>query len=182
MAPVQVDRSLGSLPTWDDDGSASTVIETPKGSRNKLVYEPRLGAFKLSKVLPVGMSFPYDFGFVPGTVGGDGDPLDVLVLMDEPVYPGCVVPTRLVGVIEGEQHNDDGWVRNDRLIGVATSARNQAHVRNLRDLRDTLLDEIEAFFVDYHRIQGHEFRPIGRKGSATAHKLVDEAQRPGEGV
>src|SRR5579863_7953432 len=79
------------------------IIETPKGSRNKYAFDPALGAFVLRKVLPAGMAFPYDFGFVPATIGGDGDPLDVLVLMDEPAFPGCVLKCRLVGVIRGRQ-------------------------------------------------------------------------------
>jgi inorganic pyrophosphatase len=77
------------------------VIETPKGSRNKYAFNPDLGVFELRKVLPAGMVFPYDFGFVPRTRAGDGDPLDVLVLMDEPAFPGCVLGCRLVGVIRG---------------------------------------------------------------------------------
>ncbi len=77
------------------------VIETPRGSRNKYKFEPKLGSMKLNKVLPAGMEFPYDFGFVPGTRAEDGDPIDVLLLMDEQVFPGCVVESRLIGVIEG---------------------------------------------------------------------------------
>jgi inorganic pyrophosphatase len=79
------------------------IIETPKGSRNKFKYDPALRMFKLSKVLPEGMVFPYDFGFVPSTKGDDGDPVDVLVLMDEPTFPGCLLECRLVGVLEAGQ-------------------------------------------------------------------------------
>ena len=79
------------------------VIETPKGSRNKFAFDPKQHVFELKKVLPAGMMFPYDFGFVPSTEADDGDPVDVLVLMDEPAFPGCVLTCRAVGVIEGEQ-------------------------------------------------------------------------------
>jgi inorganic pyrophosphatase len=78
------------------------VIETPKGSRNKYAYDPDEHIFELKRVLPAGMAFPYDFGFVPSTLGGDGDPLDVLVLMDEPAFPGCKLKCRVIGVIEEE--------------------------------------------------------------------------------
>src|SRR5215211_5913119 len=81
----------------------NVVIETPQGRRSKFTYNEKLKIFELSKVLPAGMVFPYDFGFVPNTEGEDGDPLDVLVLMDEPVFTGCLVQARLIGVIEGEQ-------------------------------------------------------------------------------
>jgi inorganic pyrophosphatase len=81
------------------------VVETPKGSRNKYAFHPDNRVFELKKVLPAGMALPYDFGFLPSTKGGDGDPLDVLVLMDEPAFPGCVLKCRVIGVIEGEQGN-----------------------------------------------------------------------------
>jgi len=79
------------------------TIETPKGSRNKIKYDPASRKFKLSKVMPEGMMFPYDFGFVPSTKAEDGDPLDVLVLTDEPLFPGCVVECSLIGVLKAEQ-------------------------------------------------------------------------------
>ena len=87
----------------DDKQMLRVVIETPKGSRNKFAFNPNERIFELKKVLPSGMSFPYDFGFVPSTEADDGDPVDVLVLMDEPAFPGCVLTCRPIGVIEGEQ-------------------------------------------------------------------------------
>src|SRR5579871_5314832 len=92
-----------NLGAWDvDSGRLNVIIETPKGSRNKFDFNHRQGLFELGKVLPTGMAFPYDFGFVPGTRAPDGDPLDVLVLMDEPAFSGCKVLCRLIGVIEEE--------------------------------------------------------------------------------
>jgi inorganic pyrophosphatase len=173
---VVVSPALASLPTWDQDGLATAIIETPKGSQNKLAYDPTAGAFRLTKVLPVGMSFPYDFGFLPGTRGEDGDPLDVLVFMDAPVYPGCLVAVRLVGVIEAEQRDDGKWARNDRLVGVAACSRHQGDIVKLADLGDTLIAEIEAFFVQYHQLQGHEWRATDRQGPSAARKLVDRAR------
>ncbi len=79
------------------------VIETPRRSRNKYSYDPECDCMQLSTVLPEGMVFPYDFGFIPSTLGEDGDPLDILILMDEPVLPGCVIRARLVGAIEAKQ-------------------------------------------------------------------------------
>src|SRR5215216_4797853 len=95
---------LDHLDPFDEDGTdLHVIIETPKGSRNKFNYDGARALFKLGGVLPAGAVFPFDFGFVPSTVGGDGDPLDVLVLMDEPAFAGCLVRTRLVGVVEAEQ-------------------------------------------------------------------------------
>jgi hypothetical protein len=94
------------------------IIETPKASRNKYSYDPEQGIFTLRKVLPEGMVFPYDFGFLPRTLASDGDPIDVLLLMDVPAFPGCLVPSRLIGVMEGVQLDGKKKVRNDRLIAV----------------------------------------------------------------
>ena len=85
----------------DSDATIQVIIETPKGSRNKYAFDVEQKIFELSKVLPAGMAFPYDFGFIPSTKAEDGDPTDVLVLMDEPAFPGCLLKCRVVGVIEG---------------------------------------------------------------------------------
>src|SRR5215210_3886384 len=95
-------------PFTEESDDLNVIIETPKGSRNKFNYDEELGLFKLGGVLPAGAVFPFDFGFVPSTVGGDGDPLDVLVLMDEPAFAGCLVAVQLIGVIEAEQTERDG--------------------------------------------------------------------------
>jgi inorganic pyrophosphatase len=146
----------------------NVVIETPQGQPNKFKYDPELGAFRLSRVMPVGMVFPYDFGFLPGTHAEDGDPLDVLVLMDSPAYPGTVVEVRLIGVLrctQGEKGQPS--VRNDRLIAVASEAKTYRADR-LRDLGPQLLDQIEAFFVDYNRIAGRRFKVVKRSGRKAA--------------
>ena len=150
------------------------VIETPKGSRNKFAYDPECGLFELGKVLPRGTAFPFDFGFVPSTAGGDGDPLDVLVIMDEPAFPGCRVRCRLIGVIEAEQTTKRGVVRNDRLIAVAEECREDTCVRSLKDLPDGLVEEIQHFFTSYHELDGKRFRPLARHGPRRAEKLVRE--------
>ena len=97
------------------------VIETPKGSRNKFAFDTDQHVFVLKKVLPEGMVFPHAFGFIPHTKAEDGDPTDILVLMDEPSFVGCVVPSRLVGVMEAEQTEDGKTQRNDRLIAVSNA-------------------------------------------------------------
>jgi inorganic pyrophosphatase len=166
---------LSRLPALDPKtGDVTAVIETPKGSSNKYDYDESYAAFRLAGVLPDGSSFPYDFGFIPSTLGEDGDPLDVLLLMDAPVPVGCVLTIRLIGVIEARQREKDGeWVQNNRLLAVATHAHTHAHVENLDDLRPRLLDEIEAFFQNYNRLNGKEFKPLDRSGPRKARKLLD---------
>src|SRR5437588_54678 len=89
---------LARLSPWDaKSGALNVIIETAKGSRNKLKYDSKRGLFQLGKVLPRGTIFPFDFGFIPSTRAEDGDPLDILVLMDEPTYPGCLICCRLPG-------------------------------------------------------------------------------------
>ena len=169
---------LINLDAFHDEDEMNVVIETPKGSRNKYEYDERLRLFKLGGVLPSGASFPFDFGFVPSTLGGDGDPLDVLVLMDEPAFTGCLVRTRLVGVVEAEQTERYGeTTRNDRLVGVAADARLHTRVRTLASLGPALLDEIEHFFVSYNQAKGKEFKPLGRFGPARARELVEEGMK-----
>jgi inorganic pyrophosphatase len=165
------------LPTFDETGDLSVVIETPKGSPNKYDYDPDCGAFRLAGVLPDGQYFPYDFGFVPSTLAEDGDPLDVLVLLDAPVPVGCVLTARLIGVIEAEQHDDEGTIRNDRLLAVATHAHTHQHVKTLTDLRPKQVDEIEAFFVNYNRAKGKKFKPLKRASAKAAAKLVKQGMR-----
>jgi inorganic pyrophosphatase len=148
------------------------VIETPKGSRNKFAFDPQQHIFELKKVLPAGMMFPYDFGFVPSTEADDGDPIDVLVLMDEPAFPGCVVACRPIGVIEGEQGENHNKERNDRIIAVEQDAHSWADVKTVDDLGKQFCRELEEFFVNYHKLTGKKYRIIGLRGPDQARKLV----------
>jgi len=169
--------ALIQLETFRDAGTVTVVIETPKGSRNKISYDEESNVFKLSKVLPEGSVFPYDFGFLPSTRGGDGDPMDVLVLLDAPVPMGCVVAARLIGVIEAKQQDTDGHKEpNHRLIAVAEHARTHEVVHELKDLRKGLIDEIEHFFVNYNEMEGRNFRPLRRSGSRRAMALARQGQ------
>jgi inorganic pyrophosphatase len=159
-----------------ETGALNVIIETPKGSRNKFKYDEKLGLFKLSGVLPAGAVFPFDFGYIPATLGGDGDPLDVLVLMDEPAFAGCLVPARLIGVIEAEQTEDGKTERNDRLIAVATDSHDHHEIESLDQISPNLVQEIEHFFVSYNTIKGKQFAPRGRFGPERAQKLVSAGQ------
>jgi len=160
----------------DDDDIVNSVIETPMGSRNKFKFDEKIGTYALAGVLPQGMVFPHAFGFVPGTRAADGDPEDVLVIMDVPVFTGCVVPTRLIGVIEADQTEEDGKAeRNDRLIAVAAHSRDYSDVKSLKDLNDNMLDEIEKFFVNYNKEKGKKFKVLGRKGPREALKLLKKS-------
>jgi inorganic pyrophosphatase len=169
---------LTRMETYDPhSGDLNVIIETPKGSRNKLRYDEKERLFTLCKVLPAGSVFPFDFGFVPSTRGEDGDPVDVLLLLEDPVPAGCLVPCRLVGVIEAEQTQKEETVRNDRLIAVASQSHIHRNVRSLEDLPAELLNEIEHFFTSYHEMSGSQFKPIARRGADQAEALVKQGER-----
>src|ERR1700735_4222179 len=159
--------NLSSLDAEDDE-LIQVVIETPKGSRNKYAFNPEQKTFQLTKVLPTGMAFPYDFGFVPSTKAEDGDPVDVLVLMDEPAFPGCLLTCRLIGVIEGEQGDKNKKVRNDRSVAVEKDAHSWADIKTMDDLGKQFCRELEEFFVNYHKLSGEQYRVLGIKGPGQA--------------
>jgi inorganic pyrophosphatase len=123
------------------------------------------------------MTFPYDFGFLPQTRAADGDPIDVLLLMDEPAFSGCAVPAKLIGVIEGEQIDGKKRVRNDRLVAVAEANHMYANVKRLKDLPSKWIKELEVFFVNYHNLEGKQYRLLGCKSANVAMKLIKEAKK-----
>lgn len=161
----------------EDDDLLVVVIETPKGSRNKYAYDPKEHVFELKKVLPAGMAFPYDFGFVPSTLGGDGDPIDVLVLMDEAAFPGCKLKCRIVGLIEGEQDGKKAAERNDRVVAVEIANHSYARVRHVDDLGKEFEKELEEFFVNYHRLEGRSYKILAVKGPRAAYRAVKSAEK-----
>jgi inorganic pyrophosphatase len=168
----------GSLDKMDtNDANVEVVVETPKGSRNKYAFDPKRKIFTLKKVLPAGMSFPYDFGFVPSTRGGDGDPIDVLVLMDEPAFPGCVLNCRPIGVIEGEQVSDGQTQRNDRVVAVQEDNHSYAAIAHIDDLGKPFVRELGQFFTNYHELWGDTFTVLGVRGPRDARKCIDDGRR-----
>jgi len=174
MAKSRIDH----IPPLTEDGTWRIVIETPKGSHNKFKYDPEIGAFKLAAPLPEGMSFPYDFGFFPCTKADDGDPFDVLLLMDAPAFCGCVVEARLLGVIEAEQTEPGKKPeRNDRVIAVSTHSRVHAECKSLNDLTERRVKEIEEFFASYNRVRDYEFKVLNVAGPKVAERLVRESFR-----
>jgi inorganic pyrophosphatase len=161
----------------DSRSTIQVVIETPKGSRNKYAFDPDQKVFQLTKVLPAGMAFPYDFGFIPSTKAEDGDPTDVLVLMDEPAFPGCLLKCRVVGVIEGQQGKKKDKERNDRIIAVENENHSYSHVKHVRDLGKKFVEELEEFFVNYHRHLGKKYRVREVQGPAEAWRRIEDGRK-----
>jgi inorganic pyrophosphatase len=172
-------RNPTKLKPMEKGNVLQVIVETPAGSHNKFSFDVDQGIFMHKKTLPAGMEFPYDFGFLPQTLAEDGDPLDVLLLMDEPVFSGCAVKGRLIGVIEGQQIDDKKKkkTRNDRLVVVAEESHQYADVKKLKDLPDKWIDEVEEFFVNYHDMEGKKYQLLGTKGASEALRLIRKARR-----
>jgi inorganic pyrophosphatase len=161
-------EAIWLLPPFDGP-DLNVVVDTPRQSRNKYKFDPAAGMFALGGLLTVGHSFPYDFGFIPNTVGGDGDPLDALVLMDEPTFVGCLVKCRLIGGIKAEQSERGGKPeRNDRLLAISRESIAFNGIRSLADLNKTLIRQIEHFFISYNEAKGKTFKVLGHFGSRLA--------------
>jgi inorganic pyrophosphatase len=169
--------NLSSLDAGDDE-LIQVIIETPKGSRNKYAFDPKQKAFQLTKVLPAGMAFPYDFGFVPSTKAEDGDPTDVLVLMDEPAFPGCLLTCRVIGIIEAEQGEKKNDIeRNDRVIAIEQENHSYADIENVNDLGKEFVKELEEFFVNYHKLGGKKYRVLDVRGPREAHRRIKDGMK-----
>lgn len=167
------------LPPLDADSqnTIQVIIETPKGCRNKYAFDPEQKVFELRKVLPAGMAFPYDFGFIPSTLAEDGDPVDVLVLMDEPAFSGCLLKCRLVGIIEGVQGKKKEKERNDRVVAVEQENHSYAHIKHVRDLGKEFMEELEEFFVNFHELMGKKYRILDVKGPAEARRRIEDGMK-----
>jgi inorganic pyrophosphatase len=152
------------------------IIETPKGSRNKYAWNEKKKIFELKKTLPLGHTFPFDFGFIPKTKGQDGDPLDVLLIMDEPAYPGIFTSCRLIGILQAVQKEKDGRKeRNDRYIAISETCVTYDNLKDLKDLPENLRNEIEHFFVSYNEEVGKAFKPIKWGSADDAWKAIRKA-------
>jgi inorganic pyrophosphatase len=151
----------------------NVIIETPKGSRTKFKYNEEHGLFMFDKAMPIGQTFPFDFGFLPSTKGDDGDPLDVLVLTDEPTFVGCLVHAKLLGVIEAEQTENGETERNDRFIAIPLEAKSGEPSAGAMDhLEPSLARKIAKFFVAYNELQGRGFKTLRYAGPERAATLI----------
>jgi inorganic pyrophosphatase len=173
-----VTSPLSELPARDSGtGMLHVIVDTVKGSRIKFKYDSAKRCYTASYLFPEGTFFPFDFGSIPSTLAADGDPLDVLVLMEEPSFPGGLVPVRPIGVLEAQQTQEGKTNRNDRLIGVAEVSRTYREIRALDDLPSRLLTEVERFFVFYNEDRGRIFKVLGRFGPDRAARLVGVGEK-----
>jgi len=154
------------------------IIETPKDSHLKFDYDKKLKCFKLNKGLPAGMVFPFDFGFIPNTKGGDGDPLDIIAISEFATFTGCAIDCRIIGAILAEQkEKDSATIRNDRFIGIPVESEQFKAIREASQLPKQLITQLEDFFINYNKQAGKKFRVLDVVGSQMAYKLIKKNKR-----
>jgi inorganic pyrophosphatase len=156
--------------------NVDVIIETPKGSTQKYNYVPNTPFFKLSKILPSGLVFPYDFGFIPKTKGEDGDPLDVIVISEFNSFPGVIIKCRIIGGIKAEQSEEKGskkMIRNDRFLAIPKCSNIFQHIEKMSDLPKNITDELEEFFTEYNKMVGKKFKALKKIGPKAAQLLID---------
>lgn len=170
-----MNQMVESLSPIDEDRHCvNVVVETPKGSRIKYAYDPDSGLMVLSKTLPAGMVFPFNFGFVPGTVAEDGDPLDMLLLNEEILVSGCLVKVRPLGIINAYQDEGNKEVRNDRVVGEALTKEEAVDPVHLK-LEPAVVGQIETFFSSYNKMYGKTFTASGTAGEGDAWEAIHKA-------
>src|SRR3954447_12068672 len=169
---------LGKLPVRDKNGDVHVVVETPRGSAAKLEFDPELQAFTLSKSLMLGLSYPYDWGFIPSTKGEDGDPIDALVLHDAATSPGLVLKCKIIGVLEVlQKESGKHKIRNDRLIAVPRDSHREKSEDDARELPKQVRQEIEKFFVATDELEDKELQFLGWKGPKAGARLIEQAAK-----
>ena len=151
------------------------IIETPKGRRNKFKYDPESCLFTLSRVLPEGFTFPFDFGFIPSTLAEDGDALDAVVLMDEPAHVGCLLTVRLIGAILVEQTENGKKTQNHRLVSVPLKTFDYRDVHTLDDLNGPLVEQLTEFLALYNKNSGKQDEILGVEGAERAVQMVQDS-------
>ena len=174
--------NFAQIPAFHQETNlANIIIDTPKGSRNKFKFDAEKKLFKLKHILPAGAVFPFDFGFLPNTLTEDGDPLDILILLEAPAFVGCLIETRILGVLEAEQTDKNGQTeRNDRLIGVFAEDKRYEKTEDLRDLPPELLQEIEHFFRSYNEIREIRFKVLASSGAKKALQIIQKSVKLAE--
>ncbi|MEL6909015.1 MAG: inorganic diphosphatase [Cyanobacteria bacterium J06629_2] len=161
---------LSLIPAQPEAGVINVLIEIPGGSKNKYEFDKDLNAFALDRVLFASVKYPYDYGFVPNTLADDGDPLDGMVMMDEPTFPGCVIAARPIGMLL----MIDGGDRDEKILCVPTEDPRYNEVKSLKDVSPHRLEEIAEFFRTYKNLEKKVTEIQGWKDVDAVTPLVDE--------
>lgn len=161
---------LSRIPAQPKPGLINVLIEIPGGSKNKYEYDKELEAFALDRVLYSSVKYPYDYGFVPNTLADDGDPLDGMVIIDEPTFPGCIIAARPIGMLE----MIDGGDRDEKILCVPDKDPRYTHVKSLNDVAPHRLEEIAEFFRSYKNLEKKVTEILGWQDVGTVSALVEK--------
>ncbi len=164
--------NLSKLPVWADKEHIYAVVETPRGSTCKLDFEPELKVFTLAKPLMAGLTYPYDWGFIPSTRADDGDPLDVLIIHNSETYPGVVLRCKPIGVLELVQTTKGKEERNDRIFAVPDRSPLEADITDVRNLPPRAREELEQFFRATNALEDKKLEFLGWRGPSHATKMI----------
>lgn len=168
--------NLAAIPAFVNGDVFRVVVEAPRGSNLKLKYEPRWEAMTISRPLPLGVSFPFDWGFVPSTQNADGDPVDAMVLWDVSSYPGVVLECRAIGVLQVEQnrvnHDPSERVRNDRIVSIPVEARREHDANDVATLPARVRQELEQFALTATALEGKAIQILGWGDGPAALELI----------
>lgn len=167
---------LSDLACRDESGVFRVVVEVPRGSRVKLKYEPKDAVFTFDRALATGLAYPYDWGFIPGTMADDGDPIDAMVLGDEPTWPGVVIPAKLIGMIRLSQRplGKRTRQRNDRIVAArADDVRRYGE----RRLPRKQLEQLEEFFIAASKLPRDRLNVEGWSGARAARDAILVGER-----
>ena len=158
--------------------TCEAIVEAPAGSRVKVYYDPDNRCFRVGKFLPLGMAFPLDFAFIPSTLGGDGDPVDLLIMPEAALPVGSIVKVRILGILEAQQYKPNKRPkRNDRVIARLAESRLFAKVDQIDQLGRPFVDEISIFFATYKRLRGQTYEVLAVGGAERAAELISQASR-----
>ena len=174
--------NLDAIPAFAADDAFHLVVESPRGATLKLKYEHEWNAMSISRPLPLGIAFPFDWGFIPSTLAADGDPLDAMAIWDVPSYPGVVLRCRAVGVLYVEQNRskDDRSQRihNDRVLAVPVEARREQGLGEVDELPLRVRQELERFTVAATALEGKDAQVVGWGDAAAALALIRSVAAP----
>lgn len=169
--------NLINIPPFTNDGDVYVVVETPRGSRAKFDYDPKLKKFTLSKSLLTGLTYPHDWGFVPSTKADDGDPIDVMIVHDAATFPGIILTCRVIGILQIEQKSKGKTERNDRLFAVPKDSHSEQALHDVRDLSKPIQQELEKFFKATDELEDKKLTVLGWKGPKAAVEAIKQATK-----